>query len=112
MQIKTEILTQGSFKLYGDVIDHDSCSKSEEVVANQGTAKRKNWQSELINLRNDAKPNICTFRVNPSELTIDEPLFTVRLLERHSYSTQAFIPMDNDTGYLVIVCLNGTGQSL
>jgi ureidoglycolate hydrolase len=43
-------------------------------------------------------------------------VFHVRLLERHAFSTQTFIPMANQDGvgshYLAIVCLNGPGKVL
>lgn len=48
---------------------------------------------------------MCVFHCRPT----NELPFTVKLLERHPYSSQAFIPMtDGKTrGYLVIVALNG-----
>lgn len=48
---------------------------------------------------------MCIFRCKP---TTQLP-FTVKLLERHPYSTQAFIPMTHGQtrGYLVAVALNG-----
>ena len=49
-----------------------------------------------------ATENVCVFRVQPSSLP-----FSVKLLERHQFSSQMFIPMTNQkASYLVVVALN------
>lgn len=108
-------LTSDGFAPYGQVIEAHTNTKV--VQANQGTANRFNWLARLQNLRPaTAEPNMCVFRVLPTPL---KP-FRMKLLERHLFSTQAFIPMGTvDTqqrsqmrGYLVIVCLNGQGLKI
>jgi ureidoglycolate hydrolase len=107
-----EPLTKTSFSLYGDVIDTSKCKGSN---ANQGTAKRFNHLTKLVNKRKkgefgmeedlqmpEATLNCCIFKVSPMELPFD-----IKLLERHQFSSQMFIPMtDKSAGYLVIVAVN------
>jgi len=69
------------------------------VQVNSGTAQRSNWLADLENKRSQAKLNICTFHCQPRKLPFD-----VTMLERHEFSTQAFIPM-NAERYLVVTCL-------
>ena len=86
-------------------------------------APRRNWLGKLMNLRGgEGKPNMyvdsihiiienmrkqinkiyrCVFRCSPRSMPFD-----VKLLERHEYSTQCFIPM-NATRYLVVVADGG-----
>jgi ureidoglycolate hydrolase len=106
-------LTPEEFARYGDVIAVPKTLAGD--LANQGTAKRFNFLSKLVNLRSrndpnansgfqgpDALLNICIFRTQPATIP-----FSVKLLERHQYSTQMFIPMTNSpASYLVIVALN------
>ncbi|RCH84305.1 Allantoicase [Rhizopus azygosporus] len=98
-------LTTEDYAPYGDVI-HTPGARSM-TGANQGTASKYHHVAQVNNLfpRGDGKMNLCIFRCKPTE---DLP-FTVKLLERHPYSTQAFIPMTNGgtRGYLVVVALNG-----
>ncbi|MFX5718669.1 ureidoglycolate lyase, partial [Acinetobacter baumannii] len=70
--------------------------------ANMGTAKRFNHLCKLENLRSDkAKLNLCVFRCTPLQAL---PL-ELKLLEKHQYSTQVFMPMANNAKYLAVVCL-------
>lgn len=100
--IETEPLTADSFSPFGQVIEF---TQQHSNNANQGTAKRLNYLAQLSNLRPEtATPNLCIFRVSPLQ---SHNTFQVRLLERHPYSTQAFIPMcTTASGYMVIVCPN------
>ncbi|KAJ1737463.1 hypothetical protein GGI11_007902 [Coemansia sp. RSA 2049] len=119
--IVVERLTIESFKPYGDVIQLEG--NKNVVVANQGTAKRVNYVAKLENLREcsgpalqSAKPNMCIFSSAPRP-TISGRFFQVKLLERHPYSSQVFMPIhqhgqkgasDPDAPcYLVIVAENG-----
>jgi ureidoglycolate lyase len=95
-EINSEPLSSDAFRPYGQVIEFIDSSAS--VSANQGlflmaklsgTAKRRNWLADLQNLRPNAKPNMCVFRIKP----IKKLPFEIKLLERHLHSTQAFIPM-------------------
>lgn len=76
MKITIEPLDQEQFRPYGQVIQHDAGAGKS---ANQGTASRTNFLAKLQNLRSDALPNICVFKVNPAELP-----FSVKLLERYA----------------------------
>jgi len=93
-------LNREAYVRYGDVFDA-SCSNAAE--ANQGTARRLNWLGSLINQRPSAKLNVCVFHSQPRQVI---PHFEIKLLERHLYSTQIFIPMTVPHRYLVIVALN------
>jgi ureidoglycolate hydrolase len=110
--IRIEPLTRTGFRLYGDVVD---VQRETGSSANQGTATRFNHLTKLVNKRTKgafliddelthppATDNVCIFRVKPAQIP-----FHIKLLERHKYSTQMFIPMTNQkASYLVIVCLN------
>ncbi|KAI9480923.1 MAG: Allantoicase [Benjaminiella poitrasii] len=100
-----EPLTSEAYAPYGDVI-HAPGAKSV-TSANQGTAEKYHQVAEVNNLfpKGNGRMNLCIFHCRPST----ELPFTVKLLERHPYSSQAFIPMTDGKvrGYLVIVALNG-----
>ncbi|CAG8697025.1 16938_t:CDS:2 [Dentiscutata erythropus] len=123
-------LTYEAFAPYGHVIDSfkepsvspfmTSITNNLRVTpANQGTARKYNHIAPVINFRETdiissdkgtvvqfvakARPNLSLFRCSPMNLPI-----SIKMLEKHSYSSQAFIPMNNGSkakGYLVIVCL-------
>ncbi|KAG9290679.1 hypothetical protein G9A89_011642 [Geosiphon pyriformis] len=124
-----EPLTNHAYAAYGQIISSfieanlyspNSVSITNGIKvtpANQGTARKFNHVARLINFRQNistdkegrllarAEPNLSIFRCRPAtKLPIE-----VKLLERHPYSSQSFIPMgeENFRGYLVIVCLNG-----
>ncbi|KAJ2130743.1 Allantoicase [Coemansia sp. RSA 678] len=118
-QITIEPLTIESFKPYGDVIQLEG--NKNVIIANQGTAKRVNHVAKLENLRSgpspalqSAKPNMCIFSSAPRPTT--GGLFQVKLLERHPYSSQVFMPIHEQgvktspdlPSYLVIVAENGS----
>jgi ureidoglycolate lyase len=80
-----EPLTRAAFAPFGDVV---SAGLGEGTSANQGTAVRFNWAAGLESTRGAARPNLAVFRSAPQPLP-----FTVKLLERHPCSTQAFLPL-------------------
>jgi allantoicase len=98
-------LTSEAYAPFGDVI-HPGGAKYM-TYANQGTAEKYHKVGEVNNLfpKGNGKMNFCIFHCRPT----NELPFTVKLLERHPYSTQAFIPMTDGQvrAYLVIVALNG-----
>ena len=63
MKLYTETLNQKDYAPFGYVIE----ARGDFLSANGGTAQRFNRLSELINLRNDAKPNVCLFRCKARE---------------------------------------------
>ncbi|KAI8927133.1 ureidoglycolate hydrolase [Entophlyctis helioformis] len=133
--VHVQQLTRQTFAPYGDVIEAPppSASAASGDVANQGTARRFNFLARLVNMRAQAavdapstthgspavlppsltsppaRANLCVFRVTPADLP-----FRIRLLERHKYSSQMFIPMtlqssqlaSQPPSYFVIVALN------
>ena len=101
-EIQAISLTQKDYAAYGDVIS--ARPDISPVSANMGTAARYNSLTKLENLRSDqAEANVCLYHCEPQIVRpVDQ--FTVRLLERHFFSTQIFVPM-NASRYLVIVCL-------
>lgn len=115
MDVATEPLTQDSFSVYGDVVAKGRMvGGPHSQVANQGTARRENHLTPLVNLREEhprAQANVCIFNCTPPmALAVDSNRFTFpcRLLERHLFSSQMFVPTGAPPGasYLVIVALN------
>jgi ureidoglycolate lyase len=104
--ITTQELTSSAYSDYGSVIGvNDIMHWITPKPANQGTAKRYNSVTQLINLRpNSAQANVCLFDCTPHTL-INNSEFHCKLLERHEYSTQLFVPMNGASRYLVIVAL-------
>ena len=94
-----------SYRPYGALIS----AGGESVPANQGTAERSNFLSGLENSRPEAaRPNVCVYRCSPARANP----FPVRLLERHPFSTQIFIPMGGVRRYLAVVALGGEKPDL
>lgn len=84
------------------------------VEVNQGTAKKFVSQAPVISVYQseahvDATTAIHLYHCAPLPLPIG-----VKVLERHRYTTQAFLPMTptqaGNEGYLVVVALNGQGE--
>ncbi|PRP89680.1 ureidoglycolate hydrolase [Planoprotostelium fungivorum] len=100
-----EPLTKEAYAPYGNVLE--ASTPQHSLIANQGSAQRYNWLSELINKRSHAKANLCVFRCKPRELP-----FNVKILEKHPNSTQMFVPMNAKSRYLVVVSLGGDTPDL
>lgn len=83
--VKAEALSSQGFAPFGDVI---AAGGRAGLSANQGTATRFDWCTELVNARPGAKANLAVFRSVAKALPFD-----VQLLEHHPFSTQAFVPM-------------------
>ena len=122
-------LTQSGFAPYGDVIEnplvHDvnsipsnlPSSSVPFMLANQNTALKASPISLMRDMYHEShtnrvsKPVMSMFACFPRALDIDtagKSIFRVRILERHPFTTQTFIPMglspdDVSTKYLVIV---------
>lgn len=99
VKIKPQPLTRADYSRYGNVLVADEEALAHNP-ANMGSAKRFNHLAEVWNLRDDAKLNLCIFRCSPAAMPLE-----VKLLEKHEYSTQVFVPMSRDSRYLVLVCL-------
>ncbi|CAO3599101.1 unnamed protein product [Absidia cylindrospora] len=98
-------LSSEAFTAYGDVIEPKDTVKI--TSANQGTASKYHKVAQVNNVfpENRGVANMCIFHSKP---TTELP-FTVKILERHPYSSQFFVPMTygQTRGYLVAVALNG-----
>ncbi|NKB37126.1 MAG: ureidoglycolate lyase [Gammaproteobacteria bacterium] len=91
--ISVSKLNAENFSEFGDVIE----TGGEAIEINQGTTLRFNDLAQLDLLEHGGRPSVSIFRAKPLALP-----FSIRLLERHSLSSQAFFPIDNRS-YLVIV---------
>jgi len=120
-------LNPSSFAPYGSVIhsypDARCAPKSIPIkTVNFGTAQKYNflsptaspvalpskWASQGV----EQKLNMCTFRCE-AQNTIGGRAgsWEVRVLERHEFSSQTFMPMGSENGsYLVLVALPGEGE--
>ncbi|KAF9529194.1 Allantoicase [Crepidotus variabilis] len=108
-------LTSADYRPFGQVIQaYDSASKPEDLKvtpANAGTADKfhklallsSSYPSEAA-----ATTGISVYQCKPIE-DINGGVIVLRTLERHPYTSQAFIPMGsgNADGYLVVVAQNG-----
>lgn len=98
--IKAVPISRDAYARYGSLIAADD--ELPFRYANMRTAKRFDYLAEIVNERRDtANLNLCVFSCSPLE-TI--PL-QMKLLEKHQFSTQVFLPMTSDARFLVIVCL-------
>jgi ureidoglycolate lyase len=88
--VKLEPITAEAFQPFGQL-----------VLAPEKGGPRVELIEELQNLRDSAKPRLSLAAVDPKPL----PLTAVEM-ERHLFSSQAFIPYDCDS-YLVIVAPHG-----
>ncbi|KAJ3102288.1 hypothetical protein HDU97_000645 [Phlyctochytrium planicorne] len=109
VELKVLYLTKKGFAPFGEVISVEDPT-SGFAMANQGTARRFNYITDLVNLRPKengapaARANVCVFRCSP----FPSGSIHIKLLERHQFSTQMFIPMSagGNVQYLVIVAEN------
>lgn len=86
-----EAISAEAFSAYGDLL-----------VAPAPGAPRVELEQELVNLRSRARPRLALATIAPARL----PLRVVQM-ERHVYSSQAFVPLSGST-YLVLVAVNGS----
>lgn len=120
-------LTPDAFSSYGSVIqsypDHRSARKDVVIKpVNFGTAFKYNHLSPVTWVQPKEHPevkgevNFCVFRCEQQNGVKGEKgkeSWEVKVLERHEFSSQAFVPMGGGSGrYLVLVCLPGAGESL
>lgn len=89
MNIQAIALTSKDFAPFGQVL----------MEENQ-TPERKPWAAKVENLRKDAKANVTYMSLEPEQYPLE-----VIELERHRFSHQLFVPLQN-TAHLVVVCLS------
>lgn len=92
-------INREEYAAYGSLIAADEALPFR--FANMKTAKRFDFLADVDNLRDSAKLNLCVFRCSP----LTSGNLQMKLLERHRYSTQVFMPMTNNARFLVAVCL-------
>jgi ureidoglycolate lyase len=100
-------LTPEAYAPYGDVVMAAPPGVPGTPV-NQGTARRFDYLAELEDRRpGRAALNVAAFRCQPRPAGP----FAVEVLEKHSASTQIFVPM-NARRYLALVALGGDRPDL
>ena len=99
MQCIPEILTAQSFSKFGDVIETDSAN--DKKLINDGHTIRFNDLATLSLSENNGTPLINIFRSTPLPMPI-----TIKMMERHPLSSQAFYPLSGNP-YLVVVAPAG-----
>lgn len=104
--VVAEALTPEAYAPYGDVVSAER-NDVPAKPANQGTAARRDFLTDVRSLRPGATLNVCSFRCAPR---LDWPM-PLALLEKHPASTQVFIPM-NARRYLAVVALGGDAPDL
>ncbi len=87
--LRLEAITPEAFSAYGDLL-----------IAPPPGAPRVEFEKELVNLRSMAKARLSLATIDPVRL----PLRVVQM-ERHAFSSQAFVPL-NGSAYLVLVATN------
>ncbi|GAA5926177.1 allantoicase [Sporobolomyces koalae] len=117
-------LTPSSFAVYGSVLqsypDARCAPKSIPIkTVNFGTAQKYNFLSPTAAPRPvpaehaaqgvEQQLNMCVFRCEPQDaIGGEDGKWQVRVLERHEFSSQTFVPMGTASGsYLVLVALPG-----
>lgn len=87
MGVTAQRLTAEAFAPFGQVL----------MARGQG-AQRDEFAARLDNRRPEARPNLTLIRTAPPEAVA-----VIRVLERHPYSSQTFVPLDGSR-YVVGVC--------
>ncbi|MDQ7048428.1 MAG: ureidoglycolate lyase [Enterobacterales bacterium] len=97
--VKPKILTQEAFTIYGDVIQVSD--KAKVFAINDGFSQRYHDLAKIDLLANQGKVLVNIFRSTPLALPM-----TIKKMERHPLSSQAFMPLGNEP-YLVVVAPAG-----
>ena len=92
--MEIEPLTADAFLPFGDVID---TNRPGATPINQGYADRFGDLARLDTSHGGGRPSLSIYRVRPCTMP-----FRLRLLERHKFGSQAFIPLSS-LAFLVIV---------
>lgn len=124
--IEAEPLTPESFAPFGGVISADHQIKNvEQSSANYGTAIKIKKVTPVVNAYDKAPsqieptPNWNIYRCSPPVELIEDigqrrKKYTSKVLERHPFTTQTFVPMGNAKdrdSYLVIVAKTDAASS-
>jgi ureidoglycolate lyase len=118
--IEVSSLTEQAFSQFGSVIQNPAHSTTpstkQAIAANQGSALKYNDVTNLTNYytlspsKKPARSVLNMFVCSPRKLrnTTRGDIFDVKILERHPFTSQTFIPLglpqdDVNTKYLIIV---------
>ena len=96
--LQIETLTREAFAPFGDVIQLEG---AHHYPINLGTTERFHDLAKVDVADEGGRPLINVFRGQPRELP-----FEIRMMERHPFGSQTFIPME-DSPYLIVVALPG-----
>ncbi len=97
--IKAEPLTAEAFKPFGDVIETDANAVQKAI--NYGNTTRFHDLAGIDTAKNGGRAGVSIFRSTPLALPV-----TIKLMEYHPLSSQAFIPL-SARPYLVVVAPAG-----
>lgn len=89
-------LTREAFASFGDLIVAESAAARHAI--NEGTSIRFHDLARIDTDSNGGRPLLSLFRAQPRSLPL-----AVRMLERHPLGSQAFVPLDPASRYLVVV---------
>lgn len=123
LHIKPTLLTETNFSQFGTLIQNPAhCPQNpttaKVISANQGSALKYMDITHVTNFyprapsKIAAKPAMNMFvcsprKLRPSHTSSEEKMFEVKILERHPYTPQTFVPLglaaSSSTRYLVIV---------
>jgi ureidoglycolate lyase len=119
-EVSVKPLSGAAFQDFGEVIEdpatHNDTLSFSTIEANQGSARKvldvtlMNNHYALSQSKKPARPVVNMFVCKPRALEQQEGkgVFPVKILERHPFTPQTFVPMgldakDKETAYLVIV---------
>jgi ureidoglycolate lyase len=91
-----EALTREAFAAFGEVIE--PAAAKQVYAINEGTAQRYHDLASLDCSAEGGRVIVSLFRAEARPLP-----FAVTMLERHPLGSQAFVPLDPATRYLVVV---------
>jgi ureidoglycolate lyase len=94
--LPVEALSAAAFAPFGEVIE--PAGAKQVYAINEGTAQRFHDLAALDCAHQGGRAIVSVFRAAPRELP-----FAVTMLERHPLGSQAFVPLDPATRYLVVV---------
>ena len=97
--ITVEPLTAQAFSPFGEVLD---AAGEPDMIINQGFCGRFDDRAALDFL--DGRAGISLFKAEPRSLP-----YTLDMVERHPYGSQAFMPMSHDP-FLVVVAPDDGGR--
>ena len=97
MQLEVKPLTKDAFAPFGDVIETEG---SDHFLINNGSTRRYHDLAK-VELLNDGHALINIFQATPLEYPL-----SVKMVERHPFGSQAFIPLSGRP-YLVLVAKAG-----